>query len=155
MTLENLNHFSQIIIAICTIIIVVIAIVGLKEYLTYVVFVEKTRKDWMRIAEYMIEHPHLVLTYANENSREILKNRTENELREYAFVDHLFELATFHYYLRKNRRINSILKKLYPDDIEFTSKRIYEIWEDWYLKDDFNDEIKYYATNVLFKNFKK
>jgi hypothetical protein len=54
---------------------------------SHVSLVSDTREEWLVIADAMIEHPKLVLTYANAQARRKLEGKTEDELREYAFAN--------------------------------------------------------------------
>lgn len=154
--LKQLVDISQIATAVCTVLLTFLAIIGLRDLRqrlldSHVELVNNTRSEWLAIANIMVDHPRLVITYANDHARRLLAGKSEDELREYAFANRVFELVSYYYYLRRSKALNTTLRQMYPEGVELTAERLYEIWDTWGLKEDYSQEIQRFVLTEVFK----
>lgn len=154
--IKQLVDISQITAAICTVLLTILALIGLRELRqrlvdSHIELVNNTRSEWLAIANIMIDHPKLVITYANKHARSILIEKNEDEIREYAFANRVFELVSYYYQLRRSKALSSTLRELYPEGVEISAERLYEIWDSWGLKEDYSPEIQRFVINEVFK----
>lgn len=144
---------GQVVVAVATLILAAIAIWQLRhlKVMRRIDIVARDRSEWIHLADAMIQFPQLVRVYANRTARAALAEKTTDELREFAFVNRALELVSFNYYLCQHRGINREIGKLYPEGIEFTSERMYQIWHEWGLKEDYNTELQQFIEKQVFK----